>query len=370
MKPYIPKELPLSTIDFRRHFKAVGESNAELARLDGLLQGLPLPELLLSPLINEEALLSSRIEGTQATITDVLKYDAGNKKAIEQQDDVHEVINYRNTMKFAGRQLTERPLSLGLIREMHQMLMDGTRGAEKFPGMFRTKQNYIGRPGATIEEATFVPPDPIRLQSDLESWERYVTGNDVEILLQCSIVHAQFELLHPFNDGNGRVGRLLIPLFLYQKKKLSMPAFYISGFLEKNREDYYKALRLISLHDDWDTWIEFFLLAVIQQAKTNSTIVKKILSLYEDMKNKIQVTTHSQYTVNILDFLFSNPMFQGNSFLKGSNIAKKTANKLLFQLKKAGIIQESEPKHGRTPATLIFKELLDIIEGIVPTIQD
>ncbi|MDR2762456.1 MAG: Fic family protein [Planctomycetaceae bacterium] len=363
MKPYIPKELPLSTIDFRRHFKAVGESNAELARFDGLLQGLLQPELLLSPLINEEALLSSRIEGTQATITDVLKYDAGNKKAIEQQNDVQEVINYRNTMTFAGQQLSKRLLSLGLVREMHQMLMDGTRGAEKFPGMFRNKQNYIGRPGATIEEAAFVPPDPIRLQSDLESWERYVTGNDIEILLQCSLVHAQFELLHPFNDGNGRVGRLLIPLFLYQKKKLSRPAFYISGFLEKNRSDYYHALQQISLYDDWDTWIEFFLRAVIQQAKTNSVIVKNILSLYENMKNKIQNVTHSQYTINVLDFLFSYPMFQGNNFLEGSGIVKKTANKLLFQLKKAGIVQESEPRRGRNPATLIFKELLNITEN-------
>ncbi|MDR1484249.1 MAG: Fic family protein [Planctomycetaceae bacterium] len=363
MKSYIPQELPLSTIDFRRHFKAVGESNAELARFDGLLQGLLQPELLLSPLINEEAVLSSRIEGTQTTITDVLKYDAGNRKAIEQQNDVQEVINYRNTMKFAGQQLAERPLSLGLIREMHQMLMDGTRGAEKFPGMFRTKQNYIGRSGATIEDATFVPPDPIRLQSDLESLERYITGNDVEVLLQCSLVHAQFELLHPFNDGNGRVGRLLIPLFLYQKKKLSMPAFYISGFLEKNREDYYQALRLISSQNDWDTWIEFFLRAVLQQAKTNGAIVKKILSLYEDMKNKVQKTTHSQYTINVLDFLFSYPMFQSNNFLKGSGIVKKTAGHLLFQLKKAGIVQESESGRGRNPATLIFKELQNITEN-------
>lgn len=364
MKPYIPKELPLSNIDFHRHFKAVGESNAELARFDELLQGLPQPELLLAPLINEEALLSSRIEGTQATITDVLKYDAGNKKIIEQQNDVQEVINYRNTMEFAGQQLSQRQLSLGLVREMHQMLMDGTRGTEKFPGTFRTKQNYIGHPNATIEEAAFVPPDPIRLQSDLESWERYVSGNDIEILLQCSLVHAQFELLHPFNDGNGRVGRLLIPLFLYQKKKLSKPAFYISGFLEKNRDLYYQALQKISLHDDWDTWIEFFLYAVTQQAKTNSIIVKKILSLYENMKNKIQIATHSQYTINVLDFLFSYPLFQGNKFLKESNIAKKTADKLLLQLKNAGIVQETEPKRGRTPATLIFNELLNITENI------
>ncbi|MDR0704508.1 MAG: Fic family protein [Planctomycetaceae bacterium] len=225
MKPYIPEELPLSTIDFRRHFKLASEANAELARFDGLLQGLHQPELLLSPLINEESVFSSRIEGTQATLTDVLKYDSGNKKYTEQQNDIHEVINYRNAMKFAGQQLNNRPLSLSLVREMHQMLMSGTRGEDKNPGMFRVKQNYIGRSGVSIDEATFVPPNPIRLLSDLEAWERYLISDDVEVLLQCSFVHAQFELLHPFNDGNGRVGRLLIPLFLYQKKKLSMPTF-------------------------------------------------------------------------------------------------------------------------------------------------
>ncbi|MDR2762451.1 MAG: Fic family protein [Planctomycetaceae bacterium] len=368
MKPYIPEQLPLSTIDFQRHFKLIGESNAELARFDGLLQGLHQPELLLSPLINEEAVLSSRIEGTQATLTDILEYDAGKKKSPEQQNDVQEVINYRNTMKFAGQQLKHRGLSLGLIREMHQMLMSRVRGEDKSPGMFRIKQNYIGRVGDSIGEATFVPPNPIRIQSDLEDWEHYLNGDDVEILLQCAIVHAQFELIHPFNDGNGRIGRLLIPLFLYQKKKLSIPAFYISGFLEKNRDTYYRVLRQISQNKDWNAWIEFFLQAVTQQAKTNSIIVKKILNLYESMKCKIQEATHSQYLIDVLDFIFSYPIFQSNSFLKDTKISRSTANSLLAQLKKSEIIKESEPSRGRSPAILTFNELVKITEGDNPSL--
>jgi len=186
MKPYIPEDLPIHDLDFQRLFKVAGEANGELARFDGLLQNLVHPELMLAPLINEEAELSSRIEGTQATMEDILKYDAGLAPPKDKADDLHEVINYRNVMRFAAEQLSQRRLSLGFVREMHAMLMEGVRGDEKLPGQFRVTQNFIGRPGCTIEKATFVPPDPIRLTSDLEAWERYVGGNDVDALLQFS----------------------------------------------------------------------------------------------------------------------------------------------------------------------------------------
>ncbi|MDR3234018.1 MAG: Fic family protein [Planctomycetaceae bacterium] len=363
MKAYIPEDIPVSHLDFQRLFKLVGEANGELARFDGLLQNLVQPELMLSPLIIEEAVLSSRIEGTQATIEDILKHDAGVIKSKDKQDDIQEVVNYRSAMNFASEQLLTRPLSLGFVREMHQILMQSVRGEDKSPGQFRTKQNFIGRPGCTLENATFVPPDPIRVQSDIEAWERYISGDDIEILLQCAVMHAQFELIHPFNDGNGRIGRLLIPLFLHQKRKLSRPAFYISAYLERNRDDYYGCLRSISQEKDWNSWIEFFFRAVTAQAKSNCKTVKEILNLYDEMKAVIQETTHSQYSIQVLDAIFQSPIFSSNEFVEKSGLAKKTANGLLLLLKRSEVILEITPGRGRIPALLTFKRLLDITEG-------
>ena len=364
IKPYIPEDLPVSNLDFQRLFRLVGEANSKLARFDGLLQSLVQPELMLAPLINEEAELSSRIEGTQATMEDILKYDAGLPTPKEKADDLREVINYRNVMQYAAEQLPRRErLSLGFVREMHQILMDGVRGDEKSPGRFRITQNYIGRPGCSIDEATFIPPDPIRLASDLEAWERYILSDDIDSLLQCAVMHAQFELIHPFNDGNGRIGRLLIPLFLYQKKKLSRPAFYISAYLEKHREVYYDCLKSISRERDWNRWIEFFLKATSVQARNNSVIVKKILGLYEEMKTSIRDITHSSNTFRIQDVLFCHPVFNSNDFIRETGLKPDTARHLLSQLKNAGVIQELEAARGRIPARLIFSKLINITEG-------
>ncbi len=303
-----------------------------------------------------------KIEGYTYEPSDTV-YDAGLKPPKEKAEDIREVVNYRSAMNFASRQLQTRSLSLGFIREMHQMLMDGVRGDDKSPGQFRTKQNYIGRPGCTIEDATFVPPDPIRVPGDLEAWERYILGDDIEILIQCAVMHAQFELIHPFNDGNGRIGRLLIPLFLHQKRKISRPAFYISAFLEKNRDGYYDRLRGISRNNDWNGWIEFFLRAVSVQARNNCETVKAILGLYDEMKTIIQEATHSCYSIQVLDAIFSLPLFQSSEFHAKTGLAKNTANSLLTQLKQAGIIQEVLPGSGRKPAILTFQRLLEITEG-------
>ncbi len=249
MKPYVPDTLPLENIDYRRLFRLVADANAAVARFDGLLQGVSNAELLLSPLTTNEAVLSSRIEGTQATLDDVLKYEAGFKMPEALVHDIQEIIDYKKAIDFSREQLQIRPISLYFLRELHQILMDNARGDGKSPGSFRQTQNYIGKPSDSLDTAIFVPPDPIRLISDLEDFQCYVSGDDVEVLLQAAIVHAQFELIHPFNDGNGRIGRLLIPLFLYQKKKLSRPVFYISGYLEQHRETYYARLRGISSAD-------------------------------------------------------------------------------------------------------------------------
>lgn len=363
MKPYEPTALPLDGLDYRRLFTLVGNANAELARYDGLLQGIVNPSIMLSPLTNEEAVLSSKIEGTQATIDEVLEQEAGILKEGKKAQDIQEIINYRKALHASREYLTDRPITLSFVRELHKVLLSGVRGQDKTPGEFRKDQNWIGRYGCTIEQASFIPPNPLRLQDHLEAWQRYMASDDIDLLLQTAVIHAQFELLHPFKDGNGRIGRIMIPLFLYQKKKLSQPMFYLSSYLEAHREEYYASLRNISEEDDWNGWIAFFLEAISIQAENNSSKVKKMLRLYDSMKNKIHEITHSQYTVHLLDAIFDRPIFETTDFINRTGIQKPTAMGLLRQLKAANVLHELRPGSGRRAAVLCFPELLNIVEG-------
>ena len=363
MKPYEPNKLPLEGLDYQRLFALVGDANAELARYDGLLQGIVNSSVMLSPLTNEEAVLSSKIEGTQATVDDVLEQEAGIPKEGEKAKDIQEIINYREALRSAHRYLNERPITLSFVRGLHKILLNSVRGQDKTPGEFRKDQNWIGKYGCTIEDASFVPPNPLQLQDHLEAWQNYMASNDIDLLLQTAVVHAQFELLHPFKDGNGRIGRILIPLFLYRKKKLSQPMFYLSSYLEANREEYYVRLQNISREGDWDSWIAFFLQAITEQAKNNNAKVNAIMDLYEEIKQQIHGITHSQYTMHLLDAIFDRPIFGTTDFVQRTGIHKPTAMGLLRQLKHADILKELRPGSGRRAAVLCFPKLLNIAEG-------
>ncbi len=367
MNPYEPETLPLTKLDFRRLLPLVGQANASLARYDGLLQGIPNPAVMLSPLTTQEAVLSSKIEGTQATVDEVLEQEAGLLKEGEKFQDIQEISNYRQALFAARDHLAVYPIRLGLVREMHRILLNSVRGKDKTPGEFRKDQNWIGKQGCTIEQATFVPPSPIRLPDHLQALESYVDSDDMDFLLQAAVVHAQFELLHPFKDGNGRIGRILIPLFLYQKRALSQPMFYLSEYLETHREEYYQRLKAISAEGDWDGWIAFFLQAIATQAGQNSTRVTAIQVLYEEMKRAIHAATHSQYTVHVLDAIFSKPIFRTSDLttqlLKEFGIHEKTTPGLLRQMKEAGILRELQAGSGSRPATLCFPRLINLAEG-------
>ncbi|MCC5846390.1 MAG: Fic family protein [Verrucomicrobia bacterium] len=363
MKPYAPHSLPLEGLDYKRLFALVGEANAELARYDGLLQGIVNPSVMLSPLTNEEAVLSSKIEGTQATVDEVLEQEAGILKEGEKAKDIQEIINYREALRSANHYLEDRPITLSFVCQLHRTLLNSVRGQDKTPGEFRKDQNWIGFHGCTIEEASFVPPNPLRLIDHLNAWENYLAVNDIDLLLQTAVIHAQFELLHPFKDGNGRIGRILIPLFLYQKKKLSQPMFYLSSYLEAHRDEYYLRLQNISREGDWNAWIAFFLRAITEQAKNNNAKVKAIMELYDRMKQRIHEITHSQYTVHLLDAIFDRPIFETTDFVRRTGIQKPTAMGLLRQLKAAGILRELRAGSGRRAAVLGFPELLNIAEG-------
>ncbi len=362
MKAYEPNVLPLENLDYQRLFSLVGEANAELARYDGLLQGVVNPSVMLSPLTTEEAVLSSKIEGTQATIDEVLEQEAGIIKQGEKYNDIQEIINYRKALYLSHQFLSDRPITLSFVRELHKILLSSVRGQNKTPGEFRKDQNWIGRYGELIEKASFVPPSPLRLYDHLEAWQAYIESKEIDTLLQVAIVHAQFELIHPFNDGNGRIGRILIPLFLYRKKKLSQPMFYLSSYLEANREAYYIGLQNISRDNDWTGWVAFFLRAIAEQAKSNSDKVKAIMRLYDKMKVRIHEITRSQYTVHLLDAIFDRPIFDSSHLIKHTKIPDSSVKMLLTKLKKENILIEIQPSRGQKAAVIAFSDLLNITE--------
>lgn len=362
--PYEPEALPIKDLDYGRLISLVGEANAALARYDGLLQAMVNPAILLSPLTSQEALLSSKIEGTVATMEEVLEYEAGAQEQDQEKiHDIQEIINYRHALKLAQAHLLDRPIRLSLILQLHKTLMDSVRGEDKSPGAFRTNQNWIGRIGRTIEEASFIPPSPLRLMDHLQAWEAYLDYRDFDALAQAAIVHAQFELIHPFKDGNGRIGRLLIPLFLYGKGQLSSPMFYLSGYFDTHRDEYIACLQDISRERRWTEWIIFFLTAIIEQAKTNTGKVQEIMRLYDAMKARVRDITHSQHSAQVVDALFDRPTFQVGEFSKRTGINIQTAHALVRQLHEEGVVTVIRESSGRRAAIYAFPWLVNIAEG-------
>ena len=265
-------------------------------------------------------------------------------------------------MRSAVQWLKDKPITLNLIRQIHGILLDSVRGKDKARGSFRTGQNYIGKPGTPVEQATYVPPSPLILAGCLDSFEKYINYDEKDRLVQLAIIHAQFEIIHPFMDGNGRLGRILIPLFLYEKKVLDSPMFYISEYLEANRDEYYARLLAVSEESKWDDWIEFFLKAIVTQAKANSFKAKSVLDLYDRKKVKLSELTHSQYVIKVLDTIFARPLFSTSDFIKISKIPKESAIRLLRLLKKENILTTLRAGKGRSPEILVFNKLFDIVQ--------
>lgn len=363
MLPYTPTLLPPEKIDFRVLSKPTGDATADLCRYDGLVQGIVNPSIFLSPLTTQEAVLSSKIEGTQATVDEVLEKEAGMKVEISKEQDVQEIINYREALHKSREYLVDYPVTISFICGLHKTLLNSVRGNNRNPGKLRTDQNWIGRPGAAIEEASFVPPPPMRVRDHLEDLLTFLLQDEMDPLIQTAIGHAQFELIHPFDDGNGRIGRILIPLFLFSKKRLSEPIFYISAYLESHRDEYYDRLQAISKEGDWNGWIQFFLRAVSEQSTINCNKIRRIMDFYEEMKTELQDLTHSQYTITVLDEIFSRPIFSSSDFVARTGIPRPTANKLLYQIKDVGILKELRSGSGRQPTVYAFPQLLGITES-------
>lgn len=357
---------PPADLDWEQLLPLVGPANAALARYDGLLAAIPNAHVLLSPLITQEAVLSSRIEGTQATMGEVMEYEAGGGPEYldaEKIGDIREILNYRQAIFQAREKLDEIPLSGSLVKFAHEVLMTGVRGQSHAPGEFRKNQNWIGPPGANIENARFVPISADKLADGVSAWEKYIHSDQPDKLVQLAIIHVEFEALHPFLDGNGRIGRLLIPLYLFAKKILATPTFYMSAYLEANREKYYDRLLAVSRDNDWLGWCTFFLRGLTDQAKSNANKARRILELYEDKKNWVVEQTHSQHAIRALDFIFDRPIFKSSDFVKYAGIPAPTAKQILKVLRDEGLLATLREGAGRRPSTLVFSELMNIAEG-------
>lgn len=360
-------KFPPEKLDWVKIIPLLGPTNAALARYDGLLSAIPNAHILLSPLTTQEAVLSSKIEGTQVTIGEVLEFEADSVSEVMSQpkrEDAVEVLNYRKAMYGCVDELKRRQFSQHVLRSAHHVLMQGVRGRDKSPGRYRREQNWIGPKNCPIEKASFVPIAPEHLQTGMDQWEEYFNDQtQPDAIVQLALLHLEFEALHPFKDGNGRLGRMIIPLFLYQRKMIQSPDFYISAYFEVNRAEYQERLRDVSRNGAWTEWIIFFLNGVKEQAAENELKARAILSLYEETKEKVIQLTHSQHAILAVDFLFTFGIFSAPQFAKNSGIPKPSTARILKILHDNKIIRPLKKGKGRRPGIFAFAELINIAEG-------
>lgn len=361
MDPFEPKLLPLTSISWEEHIEKLGKANRALSNYDGKLSGIINQDLILSPLATQEALASSQIEGvTQASFDDFLEYEADTKQKIDEKtkDEYLEVENYRFALQNAVDLLKFKPFNIDLILETHKILLSNVRGKEKAPGKIRTSQVWIGTPKSPIGKAKYVPPNPERLLPLLKNWEEYLHFKEKDPLVQIAIWKAQFELIHPFLDGNGRIGRMLVPLFLYHKKIITSPLFYVSGYFQQHQLQYYTRLQAISQEDDWDGWISFFLDAIYQQSETNGEKATQIINLYNVMKVQIPGIIKSKHNIQVIDFLFSKPKFSSTVFIEQTGIPKQTAIRIIDHLEENEMINKIREAKGSSPDYYAFGRLI------------
>ena len=333
--PYKMDRLPLVDLDYAPLVAHISQANRAIATFGASLSQIPDPTILLSPLTLGEAVASSKIENINTTIEEVLKHKIYGGDVNEKHDDIMEVINYRRAISEAVESLDELPLAKRVVCQIHKTLLSGVRGLNKDPGNFRSNQVQIA---SGTGEVIYTPPPGQDISDLFGNLENYIHHDEVDPLVQAAIIHAQFELIHPFLDGNGRTGRILIPLFLYYKKVLDTPMFYLSEYFQKERGDYYLYLNGISRRDDWLSWIKFFLVAVTEQSKTSHQKVDAIQNLYKNLEEKIDRAPSPKYYIGILKFIFSEPVFSAEELVTNLGVPKSTCFRILAYLSESEII--------------------------------
>lgn len=364
--PAVPELLPIRHIDWTSLVQPMGAANRSLADYNGMLRHLPNANMLLAPLTVQEAVLSSRIEGTLATMSEVLQFEAGELPSQESKRlDIEEILNYRDALSVAKSELRHRPFTLNLLLKLHKVLLQGVRGQNKARGAFRKQQNYIGSLIGGKESIRFTPPEWQQLPAALDNWEKYYHSDAPDPIVQLAVIHAQFEFLHPFLDGNGRLGRILVPIFLYEKLLLQQPNFYLSEYIESNRDEYIDHLNNLGKSQKaWTVWIRFFLQAVERQAALNARKATLMLELYESLKARFIQATRSQYAVPLLDFIFSTPIFQPAQVEWHSVTppSKPTLTCMLLALHREGVLTMVREGAGRRSYIWALSPLIELAE--------
>ena len=356
---------PPKHLDYELIHGPLSTASAAIARYDATLNSLHNKELLLAPLQGQEAVISSRLEGTIATLDEVLRYEAegedeGERIRYSARAEVLEVWAYKRALEYAQKMMWEGlPICGRLIRETHGRMLFLGRGANKQPGHFKSEQNFVV--DKSKRKILFIPIDPLSLDEAFLNLENYMNDETIDPLLQTAIAHVEFEAIHPFKDGNGRIGRMLIPLSLWSKKIISVPHFYVSGHLETQRDDYIDRLRDVSANDRWTEWCTFFLSALEQIANDNLDTAHRIGDLYEEMKEVFPAILGSQWSIRALDYVFEQPVFKNSAFTRRSGIPNQTAARLTKKLADEGILETVIPAAGRRSAMYAFEPLLEIV---------
>lgn len=329
-----------------------------LGRLDGMAITLPDIDLFVSMYVQKEAVISSQIEGTQASLVDVLQKDKGKEKI----KDTEEIVNYIKATHYAFKRLNKMPLCMRLIRETHAVLLSNVRGEEKMPGEFRRSQNWIGHAGSTLKDASFIPPAPDEMDICLGDLERYIhEDSTISSLIKIALIHYQFETIHPFLDGNGRMGRLLIILYLREQGLIEYPVLYLSYFFKKNRNRYYELLNNIRIKGEFEEWIKFFIDGICEISEDAITSIQKIVELKNTDMKKIRELSGSNISnlLLIYDYLLQHPFLEAEDIKNLVGVSKPTANKLLENLMTIEIVELVEDK--KRYRQYVYKKYVDIL---------
>ncbi|MBE9479607.1 MAG: Fic family protein [Chloroflexi bacterium] len=361
LEPFIPPILP-PEIDYLELITDIGDAREELGNLSGsLIHPVINPQLLITPLLTKEAVVSSSIEGTIATIEDVFRYEV-EVSSLEDEEirrDAQEIVNYRKALEESLSQLEKRAIGENLLKQAHYILLDSVRGSRKDRGNFRREIVYIGKPGAKIEDASFIPAPPEEIPELMKNWESYINSKkEKDPLIQIAIAHYQFEAIHPFLDGNGRIGRLVIPLFLCDRNMLPYPILYISEFFDEQRDQYIDALRSVDENSDWSRWLRFFLTGLRIQALRTQKSVLEIVDLYNSLKEKV-ISLGSVYGSSMLDLIFIRPAVNYPILKEHLGASPQTIYNLLNKFEEEEILfQVSDRKRNRI---YIFKALIQLL---------
>ena len=354
---FVPEPLPRAIELSGDLVYQLDEASRAVATLSGVGETLPNPHLLIEPFVRREAVLSSRIEGTQASLSDVYAYEARGRA--EPASDAREVANYVAALDRGRALLADLPISGRLILELHAILMRGVRGEEARPGEYRTRQVWIGAHGTPIEDARFVPPPHTRILELMADWERFVHDEGrMPPLVRCALMHYEFETIHPFIDGNGRIGRLLIPLFLIEREVLPTPLLYLSAYFERRRGEYYAHLQRVSATGEWQPWLQFFLAGMLEQARDAIERSRKLQSLREAYRQRLQTFRSPGTSLQLLDEFFMRPVMSRRQVAQALGITVQGVGASLGRLQEAGLVQ---PLEGSYPQLYVANELMEVL---------